>query len=197
MFCFDKMLLICKQTRGDHYSFKQGLKIQDYKVQDVSLKRLSRDTRWSFNFQLVHKDNINSFTILARTEDEKNKWVAAINEAYENEVPPQAASSTHDPHMTSFDKPTSCQYCQKLLKGLFYQGYQCSKCHKVMHKGCIALLSKCGPHAQPPSLPPRPSSMLIPSATVSSLTGLSSTLSLVEDMSGQEPFYRTQQLEGH
>ena len=36
VFVFDKMLLICKQTRGDHYSFKEGLKIQDYKVQDVS-----------------------------------------------------------------------------------------------------------------------------------------------------------------
>ena len=36
VFCFDKMLLICKQTRGDHYSFKEGLKIHDYKVQDVT-----------------------------------------------------------------------------------------------------------------------------------------------------------------
>ena len=36
VFCFDKMLLICKQTRGDHYSYKEGLKIKDYKVQDVS-----------------------------------------------------------------------------------------------------------------------------------------------------------------
>ena len=36
VFVFDKMLLICKQTRGDHYSFKEGLKVQDYKVQDVS-----------------------------------------------------------------------------------------------------------------------------------------------------------------
>ena len=36
VFCFDKMLLICKQTRGDHYSYKEGLKIKDYKVQDVT-----------------------------------------------------------------------------------------------------------------------------------------------------------------
>ena len=36
VFCFDKMLLICKQTRGDHYSFKESLKIRDYKVEDVS-----------------------------------------------------------------------------------------------------------------------------------------------------------------
>ena len=36
VFVFGKMLLICKPTRGDHYSFKEGLKVQDYKVQDVS-----------------------------------------------------------------------------------------------------------------------------------------------------------------
>ena len=26
------------------------------------------------------------------------------------------------------------EYCNKMLKGLFYQGYQCVKCHKAMHK---------------------------------------------------------------
>ena len=180
VFCFDKMLLICKQTRGDHYSFKQGLKIRDYKVQDVASKRLSRDARWAYSFMLVHNDNVNAFTMLARTEDEKNKWIEAIKEAYDNEVPPQSLTSTHDPQMTTFDKPTPCQYCHKLLKGLFYQGYQCVKCHRNMHKGCINLLSKCGPLGQPPSLPPRPTSMLLPSAVTNTLTRLSSTLSLVD-----------------
>ena len=32
VFVFDKMLLICKSTRGEHYSFKEGLKVADYKV---------------------------------------------------------------------------------------------------------------------------------------------------------------------
>ena len=116
VFCFDKMLLICKQTRGDHYSFKQGLKIRDYKVQDVASKRLSRDARWAYSFMLGNQ--VNAFTMLARTEDEKNKWIEAIKEAYDNEVPPQSLTSTHDPQMTSFDKPTPCQYCHKLLKAL-------------------------------------------------------------------------------
>jgi len=180
VFCFDKMLLICKQTRGDHYSFKEGLKIRDYKVQDVTSRRLSRDARWAYSFMLVHKENLNAYTMLARTEDEKNKWIEAIKEAYNNEVPPQSFTSTHEPIMTTFDKPTTCQYCNKMLKGLFFQGYQCVKCHKSMHKECISLLSKCGPNGQPPSLPPRPASMLMPSAISPSLARLSSTLSLAE-----------------
>jgi len=178
VFCFDKMLLICKQTRGDHYSYKEGLKIKDYKVQDVTSRRLSRDARWAYSFMLVHKENLNAYTMLARTEDEKNKWIEAIKEAYDNEVPPQSLSSTHMPVMTTFDKPTVCSYCNKMLKGLFYQGYQCHKCHKAMHKECISLLSKCGPSGAPPSLPPRPASLLVPSATLQDR--LSSTLSLLE-----------------
>jgi len=181
VFCFDKMLLICKQNRGDHYSFKEGIKIQDYKVQDGVSRRLSRDTRWAYSFNLVHKKESNVYTMLARTEDEKNKWIAAINEAHDNEVPPQSFTSTHEPVMTTFEKPTTCSYCNKMLKGLFYQGYSCLKCHKAMHKECISLLSKCGPSGTPPTLPPRPASMLLPSATNTALARLSSTLSLADD----------------
>jgi len=183
VFVFDKMVLICKSTRGEHYSFKEGLKVGDYKVQDVSSRRLSRDTRWAHSFLLVHKDNLHAYTMFARTEDDKNKWIEAINMALSNEVPSQRLNSTHDAVMFTFEKPTPCQYCHKLLKGLFYQGYSCQKCHRAMHKECIPLLSKCGPNAAPPSLPPRPPSMQLPSPTNSGhdpLNRLSSTLSLVD-----------------
>lgn len=33
--------------------------------------------------------------------------------------------------------PTVCQYCKKLLKGLFKQGVQCRDCHYNAHKKCI------------------------------------------------------------
>ena len=29
-------MLMCKATRGDHYSYKDSLKLSDYKVQDVA-----------------------------------------------------------------------------------------------------------------------------------------------------------------
>ena len=136
---------------------------------------------------LVHKENLHAYTMFARTEDDKNKWIEAIKEALNNEVPSQRLNSSHDPVMHTFLQPSSCQYCHKLLKGLFYQGYLCQKCQRCMHKECISLLSKCGPNSLPPSLPPRPPSLLVPSPTHSSLARLSSTLSLTEELPPQTP----------
>ena len=31
-----QVMLMCKATRGDHYSYKDSLKLSDYKVQDVA-----------------------------------------------------------------------------------------------------------------------------------------------------------------
>ena len=98
----------------------------------IICRRLSRDARWAYSFMLVHKENVNAYTMLARTEDEKNKWIEAIKEAYNNEVPPQSFSSPHEPVMTTFDKPTVCSYCNKMLKGLFYQGiFRCDSISTV------------------------------------------------------------------
>ena len=40
MFVFDKVLLTCKSSKGDCYSFKNSLKLSDYKLQDLSGKTL-------------------------------------------------------------------------------------------------------------------------------------------------------------
>ena len=81
--------------------------------------------------------------------------MSAINEALNNAVPMQRMGSTHDPVMHSFEKPKHCSACHKLLKGLFYQGYQCTKCHTAVHRDCILGLPTCG-MTHPPQLPPRP-----------------------------------------
>jgi len=164
VFLFDKMVLICKQARGDHYTYKHSLKVQDYKVEDVTcrtMSRISRDTRWAYSFLLVHKENLHAYTLFARTEERKREWIEAFSEAMDNVVPDQRYRSTHDAVMHTFIKPTSCSYCYKLLKGLFFQGYRCETCNRSMHKACISLLSKCG-SSHPPALPPRPPSMQLP-----------------------------------
>ncbi|XP_036397906.1 serine/threonine-protein kinase D1 isoform X2 [Megalops cyprinoides] len=38
----------------------------------------------------------------------------------------------------SYTRPTVCQYCKKLLKGLFRQGLQCKDCKFNCHKRCAA-----------------------------------------------------------
>ncbi len=179
VFVFDKVMLMCKSARGDHYSYKDSLKMAEFKVQDVpappqqqqstatrTLNRIrASESRWAHSFLLVHVENTVAYTMFARTEEDKKKWMAALLEARGNVLPPQRLTSTHEALMFTFDRPTSCEYCHRLLKGLFYQGYRCEKCGRAMHKECIALLAKCGRSA-PPALPPRPPSML-PTSTLS------------------------------
>lgn len=83
------------------------------------------------------------------------KWISAINEALNNATPIQRMGSTHDPVLHTFEKPKHCASCHKLLKGLFYQGYQCTKCQTGVHRDCILGLPTCG-MLHPPQLPPRP-----------------------------------------
>lgn len=42
----------------------------------------------------------------------------------------------------SYTRPTVCQYCKKLLRGLFKQGVQCKDCHYNAHKKCVEKVPK-------------------------------------------------------
>ena len=43
----------------------------------------------------------------------------------ENTAPPGARAGNHEFIMHSFETPTICDVCRKLLRGVFYQGYKC------------------------------------------------------------------------
>ncbi|KAK9759319.1 Protein kinase domain [Popillia japonica] len=42
----------------------------------------------------------------------------------------------------TYTRPTVCQYCKKLLKGIFKQGLQCKDCNYNAHKKCIEKIPK-------------------------------------------------------
>ncbi|XP_076829063.1 protein kinase D4 [Brachyhypopomus gauderio] len=42
----------------------------------------------------------------------------------------------HTFHIHTYTKPTACQFCYRLLKGLFRQGLQCSDCKFNCHRRC-------------------------------------------------------------
>ncbi|XP_055051364.2 protein kinase D4 [Misgurnus anguillicaudatus] len=46
----------------------------------------------------------------------------------------------HTFHIHTYTKPTVCQYCFRLLKGLFRQGMQCSDCKFNCHRRCESLV---------------------------------------------------------
>ncbi|XP_055593096.1 serine/threonine-protein kinase D1 isoform X2 [Uranotaenia lowii] len=57
----------------------------------------------------------------------------------------------HSFSIHTYTRPTVCQYCKKLLKGLFKQGVQCRDCHYNAHKKCVELVPKdcTGENTQP------------------------------------------------
>eukprot|EP00096_Caligus_rogercresseyi_P015951 TRINITY_DN845_c0_g1_i12.p1 TRINITY_DN845_c0_g1~~TRINITY_DN845_c0_g1_i12.p1 ORF type:complete len:887 (+),score=303.30 TRINITY_DN845_c0_g1_i12:1138-3798(+) len=190
VFVFDKVVLMCKPARGDHYSYKDSLKLADYKVQEDRLRssgsggKESSSNRWAHSFLLVHNKNLNVYTLTARTEEDKNKWMQAVKDALDNIYPLSADSpgggGIHRALMTTLERPANCEVCYKLLKGLFYQGYHCEKCGKLMHKSCLTQSgNKCG--LGPPLLPPRPASVQLPQ----SLVRLASASSTEESFSRQ------------
>lgn len=91
----------------------------------------------------------------AQTEDQKKKWIKAIEDALTNIQPEDCRRTDHHWTMHSFLKGTTCSNCNKFLKGLFYQGYRCVRCDAGVHRDCISVLPKCGT-VHPPELPPRP-----------------------------------------
>ncbi|BES90417.1 Serine threonine-protein kinase D [Nesidiocoris tenuis] len=48
----------------------------------------------------------------------------------------------HTFNLHSYTRPTVCQVCKKLLKGLFKQGIQCKDCHINVHKKCCDKVPK-------------------------------------------------------
>lgn len=155
VFIFDKVMLMCKTTRGEQYSFKEALIMHDYKVEDIMTtpRPVSRE-KWSFSWLFVDRQNKTAWTMYAKTEEMKKKWIEAIEKALDNICPAAATTSDHSFQMHSFEKPTTCVECEKLLRGIFFQGYQCSVCGVAAHKECLDDIRSCGA----PRLPPRPPS---------------------------------------
>ncbi|KAF3837216.1 hypothetical protein F7725_004680 [Dissostichus mawsoni] len=52
------------------------------------------------------------------------------------------AQVPHTFHIHSYTKPTVCQHCHRLLRGLFRQGLQCSDCRFNCHRRCELLVPR-------------------------------------------------------
>ena len=68
--------------QGDQYSYRESLRLSEYKIEDVSSRRaMNKDTRWSFHWYLVRKSERTAYTMYARTDELKRKWIKALQEA--------------------------------------------------------------------------------------------------------------------
>ncbi|OUC42574.1 RhoGEF domain protein [Trichinella nativa] len=159
IFVFDKLLLICKHHKGGKYSYKSWLLLENYEIQDVSDWNSTTTTRGVFAncFRLQLKDCLGGvqmqppdadcrpyYLMHAQSEESKNSWLLTLRTAHENVKPPAACLTKHVLMYTSFDQATECSSCEKLLRGLFFQGYKCAHCGVKLHKECISSLPECG-----------------------------------------------------
>ncbi|XP_049885290.1 protein vav isoform X2 [Pectinophora gossypiella] len=156
VFVFDKLMLLCKPVKENQYSYRVGVRLAEYRVEEGCGRRALRtDARWASHFYLVRRTKDATFTLYARTDDCKRKWVKAIRDAIDNLEPAGCRSTNHKFVLHTFDKPATCHHCSKFLKGRIFQGYLCTVCNACAHKDCIALSGRCcgGPAPAPP-LPP-------------------------------------------
>ncbi|KAL0109462.1 hypothetical protein PUN28_014493 [Cardiocondyla obscurior] len=154
-FVFEQVVLICKAGRGDQYCYRETLRLDDYRLEDHTGRRtLGRDSRWSYQWLLVHKQAYTAYTLYARTEEQKQMWIKALQDAMDNVNPAACRNTNHKFKLTTFDTPRSCQRCGKFLKGCIFQGYRCEVCHLAVHKQCIAHSGRCMPTPPSPTPPP-------------------------------------------
>ncbi|KAF4524791.1 hypothetical protein B566_EDAN010165 [Ephemera danica] len=81
VFVFDQVMLMCKTTRGEQYLFRDSLHLGEYKIEDLVGRKTLQGSRWGFQWFLIHKSEKTAFTMYARTEDLKRKWIKALQEA--------------------------------------------------------------------------------------------------------------------
>ncbi|XP_067833290.1 guanine nucleotide exchange factor VAV3-like, partial [Heptranchias perlo] len=142
IFLFDKAVIICKR-RGDNYEMKEIIDLSSYKITNNPTTD-KENKKWSHGFYLTDLNGQNGFEFFCKTKELKKKWLEQFAMALSNIRPDNANSNNHTFTMHSFKQITSCQECRMLLRGIFYQGYLCTKCGAGAHKECLGRASTCG-----------------------------------------------------
>ncbi|XP_031440226.1 guanine nucleotide exchange factor VAV3 isoform X2 [Clupea harengus] len=141
IFLFDAAVIVSKR-RGDNYEMKEVIDLHNFKITDNPTPD-KENRKWSYGFYLTHNQGQSGFEFFFKTKELKKKWLEQFGMALSN-IRPENANSSHEFRMHTFDRITSCSACHMLLRGIFYQGYQCSKCGAGAHKECLGRLDICG-----------------------------------------------------
>ncbi|XP_037339781.1 guanine nucleotide exchange factor VAV2 isoform X12 [Pungitius pungitius] len=152
IFLFDKVVIVCKR-KGYSYELKEIIELQSYKMSDDPMN--NRDVKkWSYGFYLIHLQGKQGFQFFCKTEETKRKWMEQFEMAMSNIKPERATANQHNFQMHTFDKNTNCRACKMLLRGVFYQGYYCSRCGTGAHKECLEVITICkiNPHDLEPGM---------------------------------------------
>ncbi|KAF5302731.1 hypothetical protein FQR65_LT08473 [Abscondita terminalis] len=151
VFIFDKVMILCKQIKGNQFAYRDMLHLPDYRIENYhNRSSLNKEARWSYQWHLVKHNQSIAYTLYARSIEIKEKMIKALRDAVDNVRPASLARTNHRFEMHTFDKPVTCNRCSKYLKGLMFQGYKCRVCDIAVHKDCIATSGRCGAPPPPP-----------------------------------------------
>ncbi|ESO09465.1 hypothetical protein HELRODRAFT_168451 [Helobdella robusta] len=123
IFLFDTILLICTKTKQGDLVVTRYCLLSNYKMQQTKDKNGRSFTLTSTS---TSRDNVlKTATFKAKDKIEKEEWVTAIetSKIYSSTISP--ANTPYNLKIHTYNVPTICDVCKKLLKGIFYQGYQC------------------------------------------------------------------------
>ncbi|XP_030636172.1 proto-oncogene vav [Chanos chanos] len=142
-FLFDKAMLVCKRKSGEVMELKDLIELQYFQLRDETAAE-RENKKWSHNFLLMDSYGQGAYELYFKTRELKKKWLEQFEMALSNLCPENSTANGHDFQMHCFEETTSCRACQMLLRGIFFQGYRCTRCKMAGHKECLGRVPACG-----------------------------------------------------
>ncbi|XP_055757126.1 proto-oncogene vav-like isoform X1 [Salvelinus fontinalis] len=146
-FLFDKAMLVCKKKSGETMELKEIIDLQNYQLRDETTGEKD-SKKWSHFFLLIDCYGKSGYDLFFKTRDLKKKWLEQFEMALSNMCPENCTANNHDFQMHCFEDTTSCKACCMLLRGIFFQGYRCSRCRMAAHKECLGRVPGCGRNSE-------------------------------------------------
>uniref|UniRef100_A0A8C9TLX4 Vav guanine nucleotide exchange factor 1 n=1 Tax=Scleropages formosus TaxID=113540 RepID=A0A8C9TLX4_SCLFO len=142
-FLFDKAILVCKRKSGDNMELKDLIELKICHLTNETDDKNEKDKKWCHTFCLVNARRQPIFDLYFKTKELKKKWLEQFHMAFSNMSPENRTANNHDFIMHTFDGTMSCKACHMLLRGIFFQGYRCTRCSAAAHKECLSRVPSC------------------------------------------------------
>uniref|UniRef100_A0A8C2WEG0 Osteoclast-stimulating factor 1 n=1 Tax=Cyclopterus lumpus TaxID=8103 RepID=A0A8C2WEG0_CYCLU len=142
-FLFDKAMFICKKKSGETFELKETIELQYYQIRDETTGEKD-NKKWSYLFLLLDCNGRCGYDVFFKTRELKKKWLEQFEMALSNMCPDNSTANNHDFQMHCFEETASCKACSMLLRGIFFQGYRCTRCKMAAHKECLGRVPACG-----------------------------------------------------
>ncbi|KAI6234691.1 Variant SH3 domain-containing protein [Aphelenchoides fujianensis] len=167
VFLFDKVLMICKSNRGETGEMKHTFPVCAIRIAEnehehqlnrssnTLTRRLTTSLFDTNTLTLRVQDPLQPYCLVQfvfQHMSQRDHWKKAIEAAIDRNSPAVARRYRHDVSYRTYTSPTHCAVCDRLLLGLFYQGYHCRLCKKDVHYKCLGLGNTICPQVATPSL---------------------------------------------